>query len=212
VPAPAADRPAPARAEGSVLKTLRDPVVLTLGAAYFLLKPARYALLLWGPVLIVERLPDVDTVLAASTLVAFGITGCAAPILIGFVSDKLFGSRRVPPAVLSLVLLAVATALFTPLTASGSVVVMILVLSFIGLAVYAADSMISCTAAVDFGKAEGAGTAAGVVNGCGSVGAILGGLLPGFLSANVLFYGFAGAALLAALIMLPRWNRVPATS
>ncbi|MFH0180963.1 MFS transporter [Streptomyces cacaoi] len=211
-PDQASEQPTPKAAKDGVLKTLRDPMVLTLSAAYFLLKPARYALLLWGPVLIIERLPDVDKVLAASTLVAFGITGCAAPIVIGYVSDKLFGSRRVPPAVLSLALLAIATALFTPLTATGNVTVMILILSFIGLAVYAADSMISCTAAVDFGKSEGAGTAAGVVNGSGSVGAILGGLLPGFLSGTVLFYGFAGAALLAAVILLPRWNRVPASA
>ncbi len=43
-------------------ETLRDRMVLTLGAAYFLLKPARYAILLWGPVLVSRRLPDVDKV------------------------------------------------------------------------------------------------------------------------------------------------------
>jgi sugar phosphate permease len=72
--------------------------------------------------------------------------------------------------------------------------------------------MISCVAAVDFGSAKGAGTAAGLVNGCGSIGAILGGLLPGFLSGGVLFTGFAGAALLAGLLMLPHWNRLPRTA
>ncbi len=113
---------------------------------------------------------------------------------------------------LALALLTATLALFMPLTATGSVPVMIAVLAVVGLTVYAADSMISCVAAVDFGAVKGSGTAAGFVNGCGSVGAILGGLLPGFLSGGVLFTGFAGAALLAGLLMLPHWNRLPRTA
>ena len=55
-----------------------------------------------------------------------------------------------------------------------------------------------------------AGTAAVLINGCGSVGAILGGLLPGYLSTSALFYGFAGAAFVAMLLLIPHWNRMPA--
>ncbi|MFI8998735.1 MFS transporter [Streptomyces sp. NPDC053542] len=193
-------------------EALRDRMVLTLGAAYFLLKPARYAILLWGPVIVSRRLPEVGKVGATLIPIAFGVAGVLAPIVIGWVSDTVFRSRRVPPCVLALALLTAALALFMPLTATGSAAVMIAVLAVIGLAVYAADAMISCVAAVDFGSAGGAGTAAGLVNGCGSVGAILGGLLPGFLSGTALFYGFAAAALLAGLLMLPQWNRVPATA
>ncbi|MFF4792745.1 MFS transporter [Streptomyces sp. NPDC001276] len=214
-PAPGG-RPAPAmetgeRRRGIALyrETLRDRMVLTLGATYFLLKPARYAILLWGPVLVSRRLPDLDKVGAVLVPIAFGAAGVLAPIGVGWLSDRLFASRRVPPCVLALALLTAALALFMPLTATGSVAVMIGVLAVIGLSVYAADSMISCVAAVDFGTDKGAGTAAGLVNGCGSVGAILGGLLPGFLSGGVLFTGFAVAALLAGLLMLPHWNRTP---
>ncbi|MEV5006607.1 MFS transporter [Streptomyces sp. NPDC093064] len=214
-PAPGG-RPAPAletgeRSRGIALyrETLRDRMVLTLGATYFLLKPARYAILLWGPVLVSRRLPDLDKVGAVLVPIAFGAAGVLAPICVGWLSDRLFASRRVPPCVLALALLTAALALFMPLTATGSVAVMIGVLAVIGLSVYAADSMISCVAAVDFGTDKGAGTAAGLVNGCGSVGAILGGLLPGFLSGGVLFTGFAVAALLAGLLMLPHWNRTP---
>ncbi|WP_455358879.1 MFS transporter [Streptomyces sp. SYSU K21746] len=193
-------------------ETLRDRMVLTLGLAYFLLKPARYAILLWGPVIVSRRLPEVDKVGATLIPVAFGVAGVLAPILVGWISDRCFQSRRVPACVLALGVLTTALALFMPLTAAGSAMVMIAVLAVIGLSVYAADAMISCVAAVDFGSAKGAGTAAGLVNGCGSVGAILGGLLPGFLSGDVLFTGFAGAALLAGLLMLPHWNRLPRTT
>ncbi|MET9518201.1 MFS transporter [Streptomyces sp. NPDC002994] len=192
--------------------TLRDRMVLTLGLAYFLLKPARYAILLWGPVIVSRRLPEIDKVGATLIPVAFGVAGVLAPVLVGWLSDRVFQSRRVPACVIALGVLTGALALFMPLTAAGSAQVMIAVLAVIGLSVYAADAMISCVAAVDFGSAKGAGTAAGLVNGCGSVGAILGGLLPGFLSGEALFTGFAGAALLAGLLMLPHWNRLPRTA
>ena len=193
-------------------ETLQDRMVLTLGAAYFLLKPARYAILLWGPVIVSRRLPEVGNLGATLIPVAFGVAGVLAPVLIGWLSDTVFRSRRVPPCVLALGLLTAALILFMPLTSTGSAGVMIAVLAVIGLSVYAADAMISCVAAVDFGSSGGAGTAAGLVNGCGSVGAILGGLLPGFLSGTTLFHGFAGAAFLAGLLMLPQWNRVPSTA
>lgn len=156
-------------------------MVLTLGAAYFLLKPARYAIVLWGPVIAGRRLPGIGDVGATATPVAFGVAGVAAPVLVGWISDTLLHSRRVPPRVVALGLLTGVTALSTPLTATGP-------------AVYAADSMISCVAAVVLGAEDDAGTATGLVNGCGTVGAVLGGLLPGSLSAEVLFHGFAGAA------------------
>ncbi|CAM5305684.1 MFS transporter [Streptomyces spiroverticillatus] len=190
-------------------ETLRDRMVLTLGLCYFLLKPARYAILLWGPVIVAERIPEIDKAGATLIPVAFGVAGVVAPIIIGWVSDNVFKSRRAPACVIALGVLTAALALFMPLTATGSVGIMIAVLAVIGVSVYAADAMISCVAAVDFGSAKGAGTAAGLVNGCGSVGAILGGLLPGFLSGGVLFTIFAVAALLAGVLMVPHWNRVP---
>lgn len=204
-PAPARRRPLwePLRA------AMRDRVVVLLGLSYFLLKPARYAILLWGPVIVVERIPAAGMLEAVVIPVAFGAAGLLAPVLIGLISDKLFAARRVPPAVLSLLVLVVALALFEPLTAAGTVPILVIMLAVIGLAVYAADSMISCVCAVDFGTSERAGASAGFVNGCGSVGAILGGLLPGYLGTAALFYGFAGAALAAALILLPRWNSRP---
>ncbi|GAA4829978.1 MFS transporter [Saccharopolyspora rosea] len=194
----------------AMLTGVRDRMVLTLGLAYFLLKPARYAILLWGPVLVTERIPHTSKFEAVVIPVAFGVAGLLAPIAIGYVSDTWFGARRVPPCVLSLAALVAALALFIPLTASGSVVLMVVVLALIGFTAYAADAMISCVSAVDFGTSSRAGAAAGFVNGCGSVGAILGGLLPGYLGGTALFLGFAGAALLSCLILLPRWNQRPA--
>ncbi|MEW2479833.1 MFS transporter [Mycobacterium sp. NPDC049093] len=194
----------------SLKVVLSDSMVRTLGASYFLLKPARYAILLWGPVIVAERLADGDKFQAVTIPVAFGVAGVIAPILLGRISDRVFSARRVPACVISLGILVAVLALFGPLTATGSAWIMVVVLGLIGLSVYGADAMISCVAAVDFGTSKHAGTAAGLINCCGSVGAILGGLLPGYLSTSTLFYGFAGAALLSMLLLLPHWNRMPA--
>ncbi|MFW5418035.1 MFS transporter [Nocardiopsis sp. CNT-189] len=209
---PADDGPAPPHrpgVRGALAGAVRNRMVLMLGLSYFLLKPARYAILLWGPVIVAQRIPQASNLEAVVIPVAFGAAGLAAPIAIGYVSDRLLGARRIPSTVLSLGLLVVALALFEPLTASGSIPVMVAVLALIGLAAYAADTMISCTAAVDFGTSERAGSSAGFINGCGSIGAILGGLLPGYFGSGVLFHGFAAAALLSGLVLLPWWNKMP---
>jgi len=200
-------------------KVIRSPPVLVMAAAYFLLKPARYAILFWGPVIASERIASDSFALAAALPAAFQAAGLVAPIAIGFVSDKLFQARRFPACVLSLLLLAIVLLLFGPLTSSGSTGGMLVAFFLIGLFLFGPDSMMSGTAAVDFGTKKGAGTAAGFINGFGSFGQILGVALPGYLmvwfpgadTTVILFYGFSAAAFLAGLLLVPFWNRVPAT-
>jgi MFS transporter, OPA family, glycerol-3-phosphate transporter len=189
-----------------------DRMILRLGVAYFLIKPARYAILLWGPVLVIQAMPGVDKLTAILVPVAFGVAGVAAPILCGWLSDTVFRARRVPLCVISLALLVGVLCLWSPMTATGSVPLVCVALALIGLAAYGADAMISGVAAIDFGTSRHAAGAAGFVNGCGSVGAILGGLLPGYLSGSALFYGFAGAAAVAAIVLASQWNRRPVSA
>jgi sugar phosphate permease len=195
---------------GDLLAAVRyEPMVLRLGLVYFLIKPARYAILLWGPVLVLEAMPNLSAMTAIMVPVAFGVTGMVAPVVAGWLSDTVFGARRVPPSVLCLLLMVVALALWQVITQTGSLPLIVALLAFIGLTAYASDAMISGVAAVDFGTSKYAAGATGFVNGCGSIGAILGGLLPGFFSGIVIFYTFAGAALVAALVLLPSWNKRP---
>ena len=186
--------------------------VLTLGLAYFLLKPARYAILLWGPVIVFEQMPSVGKVGAAIIPTAFELAGLLGPIMIGLASDKLFGARRMPACVISLLLLTITLAAFMAAMTSGSVVLVVALLFVMGLTLYGPDSMISGAAAIDFGSAKAGATAAGFVNGCGSVGAVLGGLLPGYFDSVTVFIVFAGCALFSALVLLPHWNSRPASA
>ncbi len=194
-----------------ILEVLGNPMVLLLGAVYFCFKPARYAILFWGPRYINDKL---GTGMAESGFISamFELAGPFSVILAGLVSDKVFGARRMPVSVICLLLLGVLLYFFDDLPASrwmlgGS-------LFLIGLLTYAPDSLISGTAAVDFGTKRGAATASGLINGCGSIGAIVGGTIPGFFQERCGWHGvftlLATADGLAALLLLPKWNALPA--
>ena len=86
----------------------------------------------------------------------------------------------------------------------------------IGLLVFVPDTILNGPAAVDFGTKKGAGTVAGFVNGAGSIGAILGGTIPGLFAErwgwDGVFTLLGAMAITAAVILLPKWNALPATA
>ncbi len=211
---PASDGPAGAK-EGSwkaVGEVLRNPIVLRLGAVYFFLKPTRYAILLWGPLLVSEKL---GTGIRDSALISalFEAAGPLGVLFAGYASDKLFGAKRMPVCVILLALLSVVVLAFDSLASTGSIWMMCCLLFAAGFLLFGPDSLVVATAAVDFGTKKGASTAVGLINGFGSIGAVLGGSLPGYVSQHygwgTLFYILAGFLALAALLLLPKWHAVP---
>jgi OPA family sugar phosphate sensor protein UhpC-like MFS transporter len=213
--APAAgEARAPAEGNWAALgRVLLNPNVLVLSVVYLLLKPTRYAILFWGPKYIHAKLGSDMT---ESGLISgmFEVAGIFSTLAAGFISDWWFRSKRIPVCVLCLLALGGFLLFFDSFpTTPGALSAGMLV---IGLLVFAPDSMIAGVAAVDFGTKRGASTAAGLVNGAGSVGAVVGGTLPGFFSEawgwSGVFTFLAGMALLAGLILLPWWNAVPAAA
>ena len=201
--------------EGSweAIKTvLKNPVVLLLGGVYFFLKPTRYAILFWGPVIISEKL-GTDMKESGFISALFELGGPLGVLFVGYVSDKFFQARRMPICVIFLFLLSAVLFSFNILTSTDSVLMMGILLFAIGFFLFGPDSLIVGTAAVDFGTKKGASTAVGLVNCFGSIGGALGGSLPGYISEkygwDILFYFLAGAVLLGALLLLPKWNAVP---
>jgi len=215
----AGERPAD-EPEGSwhtVFEVISSPIVLLLAFVYLFVKPLRYLLMFWSPVYLNERL---GTGTAESGILGslFDLAGPLGIFAGGWVSDRLFRSRRFP--VIATTLLAGGLALtllpFMPAT-RWSLGAMLFV---IGMLVYIPDSLVSGAAAIDFGTRRGAGTAAGVINGVGSLGAIVGGTLPGFVKQltgsdttpwNGIFFTLAGGLILAGLCVAPQWNRLPPT-
>ncbi len=188
---------------------LKNKTVLLLGGLYFLLKPARYAILLWGPYIVYKELAGTSLAEAAIIPSAFEFAGLFGPVILGFLSDKYFNAKRMPVCAISLLILTAALAMFIPIVQSGNVLMVVGILFLIGLTLYGPDSMLSGSAAIDFGTRKGAGTATGFVNGCGSIGAVLGGLLPGYFDSETVFMGFAVATFLAGILLLPFWNLTP---
>ncbi len=193
-----------------ILEVLANPMVLLLGAVYFCFKPARYAILFWGPAYINDKL---GTGMAESGFISamFELAGPFSVILAGLISDKIFGARRMPVSIICLLLLGVLLYFLDDLPSTRWMLAGSLFL--IGLLTYAPDSLISGTAAVDFGTKKGAATASGLINGCGSIGAIVGGTIPGFFHErwgwHGVFTSLAAAAVLAGLLLLPKWNALP---
>ena len=168
--------------EGSwkaILDVIKNPMVLLLGSVYFFIKPTRYAILFWGPLYISESL---GTGIAESAFVnaAFFLAGPLSVLAAGYASDKIFNSRRMPYSVISLFALSILLFFFNDLASVHSSWVSAGLLFLVGFLIYGPDSLVSATAAIDFGTRKGASTASGIINGMGSIGAIAGGTIPGF--------------------------------
>jgi OPA family sugar phosphate sensor protein UhpC-like MFS transporter len=196
---------------------LGNRMVWFLAAVYFLVKPTRYLLLFWSPVYINERL---GTTTATSGLLSsmFDLAGPAGTLVGGILSDRVFQSRRMPVAVIALFCLAVLMVLFPfiPLTRTGMGIGMFAM----GFLVLIPDSLLAGVAAIDFGTKQGAATASGIVNGCGSVGQMIGVMLPGSIQTLLgsgrdiwpwIFVSLGISLALAGLLLVPQWNRVPQT-
>ena len=196
----------------SIIEVIKNPMVLRLGAVYFFIKPTRYAILFWGPLYISELL---GTGMAESAIVnaAFFLAGPFSVLAAGYASDIIFQSRRMPYCVISMFALAILLFFFNDLASVHSSLVSAGLLFSVGFLIYGPDSLVSATAAVDFGTRKGASTASGVINGMGSIGAIAGGTIPGFFKES---WGWDGgfmflsvSVLIAGLLMISKWNALP---
>lgn len=215
-------REAPAEErEGSwnvVREVLRNRMVWLLAAVYFLVKPTRYLILTWSPVYINELL---GTGTASSGLLGsmFDLAGPVGTLAGGIISDRLFRSRRIPVCVIALFCTALAMGAFRFVPHSRLAVG--LGMFVIGFLVFIPDSLLSGAATIDFGTKRGASTASGLVNGFGSIGQVFGVTLPGWADQllgkghdiwNPIFLWLGVALALAGLLLLPQWNRLPATA
>jgi sugar phosphate permease len=194
-------------------EVLSSPGVWLLAVAYFPVKLVRYAFTVWGPLYVADSLgKDIDAKGLIAAAMPWG--GLIGVIAIGWISDRLFQSRRAPASILSLLGAAAVICLgFWPI---HNVWVMCGFFFFVGAFLFGPDSIISATASMDFGTKRGAGTATGFVNGVGSAGSILGGILPPYLAKGdnwaPLFYVMFIGLFASALLLLPLWRTRPPTA
>ncbi|MCC6524175.1 MAG: MFS transporter [Polyangiaceae bacterium] len=181
-------------------------VLWCYGLCYFCLKLIRYSILSWLAYYFTKALHlDAETSGYLST--SFEIGGFAGTVAMGWISDKLVHKvTRAACAAVAIVGLAGALLLYSFVGAS-SLGANFASMALVGALLFAADSLISGAAAQDAGGAHGAGLAAGVVNGVGSLGAVLQGVVTIWLKNRLgwseVFLAFVGVALLGALALVP---------
>jgi OPA family glycerol-3-phosphate transporter-like MFS transporter len=144
-------------------------------------------------------------------LCLFGIIGGFAG---GLISDKYFQSRRGPPAVLLcsfmfIMTIAMAVWLFSSPVMVGVSAVLIV------MAVTGVHSLMSGTAAADFGGRKATATCSGIVDGCVYLGSGVQSVSIGYLTGLSWQWWpvfLAPFALIGALIAVRFWNQLPAAT
>ncbi len=202
----------PPASGASAPRWFRQPALWVLGVAYFLLKPARDAALLWGPKFMSETL-GAGPGRAALMSGFFELAGPLGLVVSGYLSDRLFRARRTPVCVLMMAAAGLGLILLAPSARLGPWGAC-LGMAVVGFSLHGPDALLSATAAMDWGGRRASGAAAGLVNASGALGsAIVSGALFGRLAEafgwSAAFGAIAALTLAAAVVLIPLWGRAP---
>lgn len=153
-------------------KLLTNPIILTIASIEFCSGILRQSVMHWYKLFVHHfgSMPQYASSFSAANFFCdnWGLLLCFAGILggmcAGFISDKLFGSRRGPSAVLlyAVMLVCVIALVFCLRDNQLAVGVIMMVMS---LCVIGVHGMLSGTATMDFGGKKAAATATGLVDG-----------------------------------------------
>jgi sugar phosphate permease len=205
--------PIPASALSPKNDALRNPTLYCYGAAYFCIKLIRYSLLFWLPYYL-HTAGGLDQTASGFLSTSFEIGGTFGSIGLGWLSDRMIakhsarraGAHRAAVSIASLLGLSLALLAYARIE-SASTAVHFACLALVGALLFGPDALLSGAGAQDAAGPEQAATAAGLVNGMGSAGALLQGALTVGVQAafgwNGLFYAFFALALVACLCLLP---------
>jgi OPA family glycerol-3-phosphate transporter-like MFS transporter len=203
---------------GFILKKIfTNPIMYTIAAVDFTSGVLRNGIMQWYLVFAHEtKTTNADFFAGSEFFIKnWGLLLCMTGIIGGFaagtISDRLFQSRRGPPAAINnmimIILLIIMTqSLMTNPSVFGTACVVFT------LAVIGVHSLMSGTAAADFGGKKLTATASGIVDGCVYLGSGIQSLAIGYLSAKSWAYWplfllpFAVAGLILSLRM---WNELP---
>jgi OPA family glycerol-3-phosphate transporter-like MFS transporter len=195
-----------------VMRVLKNPVMRTLAVAEFCTGLVRQGLLLYYG----EFLKEVhglgkmsfDYQLASTGITAGGIAGALA---CGFLSDRLFQSRRAPVAFIFYIGQIVSLLALGWVTSARAAAIMVPVCA---MWIFGVHGLLSGTASMDFGGKKAAATAAGLLDGVQYIGAGLTGIGLGSLIVRyhwpIWTYAIVPFSAIGALLMLRLWNARPA--
>ena len=172
-PVEVAARSSGTSASGGLFEGWDRSVVLTIvfmGATYFVFKFLRYALDSWSP-LAAEVLFGVDKATAGYVSTLFDWVGFLGVVFAGWFSDRFFHGRRYQTILLMTAGMMLAFG-FLGVWGVGNLWLFGAGLSLCGFMLMGPDSLLAGVGAIDVGGRRGAATAAGLINGIGSIGPI----------------------------------------
>jgi OPA family glycerol-3-phosphate transporter-like MFS transporter len=194
-----------------VKRVFSNPVILTIIIAEFCTGFVRQGVMLWFvPFLKEVHHIDHGTTLFAVASIGVTVGGILGGLLCGYLSDRIFGSRRPPVAFLFYI--GQIVALFW-LGQNTSPVIAALLIPFVCMWIFGVHGMLSATSAMDFGGTKAAATVAGICDGVqylasGLTGFLLGGMLDkygwGAWTWMIIPFSVIGAYLMTRL-----WNETP---
>lgn len=206
---------AAARADASTARraarseVIRTPLVWALGASYFFMKLTRYALLFWLPYFMQKGL-HYDKATSANLPLMFEAGGFVGSIAVGWISERWFRGARLSVGIVTLMLLAGALVVYGQAAYFGTAANAV-ALAVVGFLLFGPDTLLSATAAQDVGGPRAAATAAGFINGVGSIGPIVGGYFTAWASDrygwSTVFSLLGLGSILSAMVLVPFWWR-----
>lgn len=205
----AVETPAVSKSVDGLRQVAFDGAIQTIAVSYFFIKLTRYAFLFWLPLYMVERL-GYSQAQAGYASSAFELAGFAGVLAAGYLSDRLFASRRFPVGALMLAGLAAACWAHPALAAQGWAG-NLMGISLIGALVFGPDTLMGGAATQDLAHREFAATAAGFVNSVGSMGQLASPLFVAQIVKHwgwdALFCSFVVMAAAGSLTLATRWSR-----
>jgi len=139
--------------------------------AYLGVKFVRYALWSWAPYFLRQSYGLAgDDAGYLSTI--FDVAGFIGVIVAGFVTDRLTGGRRTKVALVMLIGMAGACGLLYGF-GTVSVTMFAICLALVGFMLYGPDSLLSGAGAIEVGSVRTGLVVAALINGMGSVGAVI---------------------------------------
>ena len=191
---------------------LKDRAIWLVAFGLFGLNIVRYGFIDWAPTYMFQ-VQHATISMAAYKALAIPLAGSVGALFSGWISDKVFQSRRAPMAAVMLLLLGLFAWLYPRIPVSQWELSLI-VLIMIGFLTYGPHVLMVTTMPMDFASRKAAASAAGFIDGMGYVGAALTGISSGWLIDNVgwhsAFYFWVAASGIAAILMLILWNYKPA--
>lgn len=193
---------------------LMNPKIWCVAIALFCLNIVRYGFMSWASTYMFE-VQKATISIAAYKAMAIPIAGSLGAIFAGWISDRLFQSRRAPVAAIMLVMLGLFVWIFLRIPIDKWLFGLFCLLA-IGFMTYGPHVLMVGTVAMDFGTRKAAASAAGFIDCFGYIGAALTGIGSGLLidkySWNAAFYFWIAGAFIAAILMALLWNYKPVKS